>query len=45
MWQIDIERTTHFLQEMVKIDSVNPGLVEGAKGEADMAAWLVEVCV
>ncbi|MEO8608414.1 MAG: ArgE/DapE family deacylase [Chloroflexota bacterium] len=44
MWEIDTELTTRYLQEMVKIDSVNPGLVEGAKGEADMAAWLVDIC-
>jgi acetylornithine deacetylase len=44
MWQIDTERTTHYLQAMVKIDSVNPGLVEGAKGEADIAVWLEGVC-
>jgi acetylornithine deacetylase/succinyl-diaminopimelate desuccinylase family protein len=44
MWQIDTERTTHFLQEMVKIDSVNPGLVAGAKGEGAMAAWLEKTC-
>ena len=44
MWEIDTARTTHYLQEMVKIDSVNPGLVEGAKGEADIAVWLEGVC-
>jgi acetylornithine deacetylase len=44
MWKIDTERTTRYLQEMVKIDSINPGLVEGAKGESDMAVWLVDTC-
>jgi acetylornithine deacetylase len=44
MWEIDHERTTRYLQEMVRIDSVNPGLVEGAKGEGEIAAWLVNTC-
>jgi acetylornithine deacetylase len=44
MWQIDNEQTTRYLQEMVRIDSVNPGLVEGAKGESDVAVWLVDAC-
>jgi acetylornithine deacetylase len=44
MWQIDNERTTRYLQEMVRIDSINPGLVAGAKGESDIAVWLVDTC-
>jgi acetylornithine deacetylase len=44
MWEIDNERTTRFLQEMVRIDSVNPGLVEGANGEGDIAVWLADTC-
>ncbi len=44
MWQIDNARTTRFLQEMVRIDSINPGLVAGAKGEGDIAVWLVDAC-
>lgn len=44
MWEIDNERTAGYLQEMVRIDSVNPGLVEGAKGEGDVALWLSDTC-
>lgn len=40
------EETTHLLQELVRIDSVNPALVPGAAGEtaiADFAShWLAE---
>lgn len=44
MWPIDRERITQYLKEMVAIDSVNPGLIDGAVGEADMAAWLAQTC-
>jgi acetylornithine deacetylase len=44
MWQIDNERTTRYLREMVMIDSINPGLVAGARGEEDIALWLVDTC-
>ncbi|MFN8375067.1 MAG: ArgE/DapE family deacylase [Anaerolineae bacterium] len=44
MWNIDSARTTQYLQDMVRIDSVNPGLVAGANGEMDMAIWLVDTC-
>lgn len=44
MWNIDTERTTRYLQELVRIDSVNPGLVAKAKGEGDIAIWLVDTC-
>jgi acetylornithine deacetylase/succinyl-diaminopimelate desuccinylase-like protein len=44
MWQIDTELTIRYLQEMVRIDSVNPGLVAGGKGEGAVAEWLGDVC-
>jgi acetylornithine deacetylase len=43
-WQINPEEITRFLQEMVHIDSVNPGLVDGAAGETQIAAWLAQTC-
>jgi acetylornithine deacetylase len=44
MWTIDAERTINYLEAMVKIDSVNPSLTAGAKGEAEMAVWLADAC-
>lgn len=44
MIRIDTEQTTRYLQEMVRIDSVNPKLVPGGAGESQMARWLVTAC-
>jgi acetylornithine deacetylase len=43
-WTIDTEATTHYLAEMVAINSINPSLVPGAPGEMQMAEWLVKAC-
>ncbi|RMG74098.1 MAG: M20/M25/M40 family metallo-hydrolase [Chloroflexi bacterium] len=42
--QINQEKTTRFLQEMVKINSVNPDLYPGAPGEAEITTWLADTC-
>lgn len=42
--QINQEKTTRYLQEMVKINSVNPDLYPGAPGEAEVVAWLADTC-
>jgi acetylornithine deacetylase len=39
---IDERAATNLLGELVKIDSVNPSLVPGAKGEAEIAEYLVD---
>lgn len=44
MWKIDTDLTTRYLQDMVRIDSVNPGLVADARGEGNIAVWLSDVC-
>lgn len=44
MIRIDTELTTRYLQEMVRINSINPGLVPGAAGEAEIARWLAATC-
>lgn len=38
---VDERRATELLRELIKIDSVNPSLVTGAKGEAEIAEYLV----
>jgi acetylornithine deacetylase len=43
-WQVDRQQTLNDLVAMVQIDSVNPGLSEGATGEAEIAQWLVQRC-
>lgn len=44
MRQINTEQITDYLQAMVHIDSVNPGLVPGGAGEAQIADWLLKTC-
>lgn len=39
---IDQTKTLNLLKELVKIDSVNPSLVPGAAGEAEIAEYLKE---
>ena len=39
---VDRERLLATLQEMIRIESVNPSLVEGGSGERRIAAWLAE---
>jgi len=43
-WQVDEQATTDYLSGLVRINSINPSLVADAPGEAEIAAWLVEVC-
>jgi acetylornithine deacetylase len=43
-WHIDTALVARYLQAMVRIDSVNPGLVSGAAGEAQIASWLLKTC-
>lgn len=43
-WSLAQDKVTQYLVEMVRIDSVNPSLVPGAAGEAEMAAWLADTC-
>ena len=40
--RVDEKAATELLKELVKIDSVNPTLVPGAKGEAEIAEYLVQ---
>ena len=42
MTQINKKKINKLLQDLVKIDSVNPSLVSGAAGEADIAEYLRE---
>lgn len=42
-WPIDSERITRWLSEMVRINSINPTLVSGGPGEAQIAAHLRDV--
>jgi len=39
--RVDEKKATDLLKELVKIDSVNPSLVPGAKGEAEIAEYVV----
>ncbi len=41
---IDKELTTRLLQDMVRINSVNPGLDDLGAGETDVAAWIADLC-
>jgi len=43
-YAIDAALVTQYLQQMVQIDSVNPGLVAGGAGEGAIAEWLYQVC-
>jgi acetylornithine deacetylase len=44
MIPIDTNLTTHYLQVMVRINSINPGLVPGGAGEGEIARWLAATC-
>lgn len=44
-YTIDTALTTQYLQQMVQIDSVNPGLAVGGAGEGAIADWLYQACV
>lgn len=44
MISIDTALTTRYLQEMVRIESINPGLDPNGSGEGSMAQWLVSTC-
>jgi acetylornithine deacetylase len=44
MMSIDTTLTTHYLQEMVRINSINPGLDPNGAGEGQIARWLVNTC-
>ncbi len=41
---IDTEMITHWLRELVQINSINPVLAEGGVGERVVADWLTKVC-
>jgi len=43
-WEIDRERIAQSLCEMISIDSINPDLVPGGAGEAEIASWLASTC-
>lgn len=43
-FSVDRALTTRYLQEMVHIDSVNPGLAANAAGEGAIALWLKQTC-
>src|SRR5262245_37691637 len=43
-WQIDTDQTSLYLQEMVRINSINPGLSPGGAGEGEVAAWIARTC-
>ncbi len=40
--KVDVRKADQLLKELVKIDSVNPSLVYGAKGEAEIAEYVSE---
>lgn len=40
--KVDTRKAEQLLKELVKIDSVNPSLVPGAKGEAEIAEYVAE---
>ena len=44
-YPIDTALTTQYLQQMVQIDSVNPGLSVGGVGEGAVAEWLYQTCL
>ena len=44
MIAINTALTTRYLQEMVRINSVNPDLDPGGAGEGEIARWLVNTC-
>jgi acetylornithine deacetylase len=44
-YSIDTALTTQYLQQMVQIDSVNPGLAADGAGEGAMAQWLYQTCL
>lgn len=44
MATIDTNLTTQWLQAMVQINSVNPGLDDLGAGEAQVAYWLADLC-
>jgi acetylornithine deacetylase len=43
-WTIDQEVTTGYLQALVRMNSINPGLAAGGAGEGEVAAWLLRTC-
>jgi acetylornithine deacetylase len=43
-WTIDTLQTTRWLQDMVRINSINPDLAQGGAGEEEIARWLVTLC-
>src|ERR1700737_665468 len=44
MVQVDAAGITRALDALVRIPSVNPALVGGGAGEAEIARWLVREC-
>ncbi|MBA3872495.1 MAG: M20/M25/M40 family metallo-hydrolase [Anaerolineae bacterium] len=44
-YAIDTMLTTQYLQQMVQIDSVNPGLAADGVGEGAVAEWLYQTCL
>lgn len=44
-YPVDTTRVLTWLQEMVRINSVNPDLAVGGLGEGDVARWLAEICI
>jgi len=44
MTMINTDLTTQLLQQLVQINSVNPGLDDLGPGEAQVAAWLADLC-
>jgi acetylornithine deacetylase len=44
MIRIDRDRVVALLRRLVAVDSVNPSLVPGARGEGDLAALLADEC-
>src|SRR5690349_14211530 len=44
-YAIDTPLTTQYLQQMVQIDSVNPGLAADGVGEGAIAEWLYQTCL
>ncbi|MEP6988662.1 MAG: acetylornithine deacetylase, partial [Chloroflexota bacterium] len=44
-YAIDTMLTTQYLQQMVQINSVNPGLAADGVGEGAVAEWLYQTCL
>jgi len=44
-YPIDTALTTQYLQQMVQINSVNPGLAASGVGEGAIAEWLYQTCL